>query len=148
MELNYWEKQLILYVKGHFKRVDYDKDLNHFPANLYGLELEQVEQYSVFGMVVGVYQSLVDDGRIKFTLETFISDVFKRSLFEREKKNQINYDDILRQMLGEIQSIKVLGENLELGSPDTNLFKKIQEEINEEKIKKMETYRNKSYLDN
>jgi hypothetical protein len=129
MELNYWEKQLILYVKGHFKRVDYQRDLNHFPANLYGLELEQVEQYSVFSMVVGLYQTLVDDGHIKFTLEGFISDVFKRSLFEREKKNQISYNDIIRQMLGEIQNIKVLGENLELGSPDSKLLKKIQEDV-------------------
>jgi hypothetical protein len=129
MELNYWEKQLILYVKGHFKRVDYHRDLNHFPANLYGLELEQEEQYSVFGMVVGLYQTLVDDGHIKFTLEVFISDVFKRSLFEREKKNQVSYNDIIRQMLGEIQNIKVLGVNLDLGKPDETLFKKIQEDV-------------------
>jgi hypothetical protein len=125
MELHYWKKQLILYTKNHFGRIDYEKDLKRFAAELYWLSLEHVEQYSVLHMVVDLYQRLVDDGHISFKLESFISDIFRRSFRERSSR-EVSYDDVLRQMLAEIQGIVVLGTNLNLGSPDEKMLLVIQ----------------------
>jgi hypothetical protein len=128
MELHYWKKQLILYTKFHFGRIDYEKDLKRFAAELYGQSLEHVEKYSVLHMVVDLYQRLVDDGHISFKLEGFISDIFRRSFRERNSR-EVNYDDVLRQMLAEIQGIVVLGTNLNLGSPDEKMLLLIQEDM-------------------
>jgi hypothetical protein len=128
MELHYWKKQLILYTKNHFGRIDYEKDLKRFAAELYYLSPEHVEKYSVLHMVVDLYQRLVDEGHISFKLEGFISDIFRRSFRERNSREVI-YDDVLRQMLAEIQGIVVLGANLNLGSPDEKMLLAIQEDM-------------------
>jgi hypothetical protein len=136
MELNYWEKQLILYTKGHFGRTDYNKDLKHFPSRLYGLSLEHTDDYNVLGMVTRLYQKLVDDNHIRFTLEKFIGDIFRRASIERHK-NEVAYDDVLRQMLVEISMVQIRkGGNIELdlGTADENLKGIIQEEIEIENL--------------
>jgi hypothetical protein len=136
MELNYWEKQLILYTKGHFGRTNYDKDLKRFPAELYGLSLEHTDNYNVLGMVIRLYQKLVDSGHIRFTLEKFIADIFKRASFERHK-SEVAYQDVLRQMLAEFQGLQVRDDEkvlLDLGSADEGLKAIILVEISKEKI--------------
>jgi hypothetical protein len=130
LELNYWEKQLILYTKGHFGRVNYERDLKRFPSELYGLSLEHTDNYNVLGMVVRLYQKLVDGYFIRFTLEKFITDIFKRASIERSK-NEVSYDDVLRQMLAELQGLQVReGEELiiDLGKADEDMKATIQEE--------------------
>jgi hypothetical protein len=138
MELNYWEKQLILYTKGHFGRTDYDKDLKRFPAELYGLSLEHTDNYNVLGMVVRLYQKLVDTGHIHFTLEKFIADIFKRASFERSK-NEVAYQDVLRQMLAEFQGLQVRDDDnvlLDLETADEDLKAIIAEEIKIDQLPK------------
>jgi hypothetical protein len=128
MELHYWEKQLILYTKYHFDRLDYDKDLKRFAAELYYLSLEHVEKYGVLHMVVDLYQKLVDNETLSFKLERFISDIFRRSWRERDSR-EVSYDDVIRQLLAEIQGMQVLGTGLELGSPDEKMLLAIQEDM-------------------
>lgn len=131
MELHYWEKQLILYTKGHFDRVDYEKDLKHFPSELYGLGLERTDNYNVLGMVTRLYQNLVDAGHIKFTLEKFISDIFKRATWERNS-GDVTHDDILHQLLAEFQCLTVFENGvrvIDLGTADEELKGIIQEAI-------------------
>jgi predicted aldo/keto reductase-like oxidoreductase len=72
MNLHKIEKQLILYTKGHFKRIKYEQDLKYFAAELYALSPEQVEWYSISHMVTDVYQKLVDHGLISFNLKNFL----------------------------------------------------------------------------
>jgi hypothetical protein len=137
MELHYWEKQLILYTKHHFRRIDYDKDLKRFPAEMYGLSLEHVESYSVLGMVVRLYQKLADNGHINFKLESFISDIFKRTWREKGK-SEVEYDDILRQMLAEFQNMPVYQNDvkvLDLGEVDQDMKADIMKEIEMEVLK-------------
>lgn len=131
MNLHYWEKQLILYTKGHFGRTDYIKDLKYFPSELYGLSIERTDNYNVFGMVVRLYQKLVDHKYIPFTLERFIGDTFRRT-YRENGKNEVSYDDVLRQMLAEIQGIAVMENGvriLELGKPYEKLKDKIKLEM-------------------
>lgn len=126
MELNYWEKQLILYTKNHFEKIDYDGELRYFPSKLYGLYLEHTEDYNVFGMVVRLYQRLVDMELLTFSLEGFLNDAFRRSLIERGKNDELNRRDIMRLMLAAIQNMNVMGTHLDLGVRDDELFKTLQ----------------------
>jgi hypothetical protein len=130
MELHYWKKQLILYTKNHFGRIDYEKDLKRFATELYYLSLEHVEKYSVLHMVVDLYQKLVDNEKIPFNLERFISDIFRRSWRERDSR-EVSYDDVIRQLLAEIQGMEVLGKGLDLGSPNERMLFVIQEDIHQ-----------------
>lgn len=124
MELHYWEKQLILYTKGHFKRIDYKKDLKLFTAKLYGLGLEDVGMQNVLHMVLDVYETLCENGYINFKLKTFIATLLKKSAFKSES-NKIDAYDILQELLAEIQGISVLRNGLDLGKADRELLEKI-----------------------
>lgn len=132
MELHYWEKQLILYTKAHFGRVNYEKDLKRFPAELYGLSLEYTDNYNVLGMVVRLYETLVKMGHINFSLETFISNIFKRAFFDRSK-HEVMYDDVVKQILSEFQNLAVLDNSgnriLDLGRADIKMKAIITKEI-------------------
>src|SRR5690606_28708744 len=135
MELHYWEKQLILYTKGHYNRIDYNKDLKQFPSAYYELPLEHTNDYNTLGMVTRLYQKLIDNGRITFTLETFIDGIFKRANFNHGESS-VNRDDILRHMLGNIQGMKVKDQDKEyivLGDIDNKLDKEINKDIAREK---------------
>ena len=125
MKLYHYEKQLILYTKNHFKRIDYDRDLKYFAAEHYGLSLESTDDYNVLHMVIDLYQKLIDNDYKGFKIERFISDSFRRSRRERDS-NEVSYDDILRQMLSEIQCMQVRGysdkEDLELGEADLSIL--------------------------
>lgn len=147
MELHYWEKQLILYTKGHFERKNYDKDLKYFVAELYGLYPEQVELYNILGMVVRLYQKLIDNRHIHFTLEKFIDENFRMAFRERDKF-EINHHILLGQMLAEISMVAVLDNDknrvLELGNIDEKINNIIKLEIENEVI--MFTCRSGLYL--
>ncbi|KXY51058.1 hypothetical protein AT268_31640 [Bacillus cereus] len=124
MELHYWEKQLILYTKGHFKRIDYKKDIKLFTAKLYGLGLEDVGMQNVLHMVLDVYETLCENGCINFKLKTFIATLLKKSAFKGEP-HKIDEDDILHELLAEIQGISVLNTGLDLGEANRELLEEI-----------------------
>jgi hypothetical protein len=90
----------------------------------------------VLGMVVRLYQKLVDGGHIHFSLEKFITDIFKRASFERHE-NEVAYKDIIRQMLAEFQGLQVRDDEkilLDLGSADLKLKAAIAKEMVNEKL--------------
>ncbi|MGH0533159.1 hypothetical protein ACQVP7_27065 [Bacillus paranthracis] len=124
MELYYWEKQLILYTKGHFKRIDYKNDIKLFTAKLYGLGLEDVGIQNVLHMVLDVYNTLCENGFINFNLKTFIFSLLRESSFKSEP-HKIDEYDILHKLLAEIQGIPVLSKGLDLGEADNELLEKI-----------------------
>lgn len=128
MELHYWEKQLILYTKGHYKRIDYKKDIKLFTAKLYALSLEDVGFKSVLHMVLDVYETLCDNGYISFNFKTFISTLLRESAFKSED-HKIDEYDILHKLLAEIQNIPVLSKGLDLGEADAELLEEIMTDI-------------------
>jgi hypothetical protein len=113
------EKQLILYTKGHFKEIDYSRDLKYFAAEMYDLDPERVEQYSINHIVTNLYQRLVDTGYIDFSLKDFLQDIFKRSWLYHNSRS-IDYQIVLEQMLAEIQNIRTHG--LDLGEVDHSIL--------------------------
>jgi hypothetical protein len=124
MNLHKIEKQLILYTKGHFNRINYEQDLKYFAAELYALSPERVELYSVSNMVMDVYQKLVDHGLIDFNLKNFLSDTFRRA-FREEGKREVDWNIINRQILAQIQGMMVQGTGLELGDADLSLMPEV-----------------------
>lgn len=123
LNLLYIEKQLILYTKGHFKdlgQMDYATDLKYFASELYGLYPEQVEQRSIFHMVITLYQKLINNGYIRFNLEDYMSNLFKRSWLHYNDGNKISRENVLDQMLAEIQGTSVKG--MDLGKPDLTIL--------------------------
>ncbi|WP_257142918.1 MULTISPECIES: hypothetical protein [Bacillus cereus group] len=124
MELHYWEKQLILYTKGHFKRIDYKKDLKLFTAKLYALGLEDVGSKNILHMVLDIYETLCENGYINFNFKTFIFNLLRESSFKSDS-HSIDDNDILHKLLAEIQNIPVLSKGLDLGEPDSELLGEI-----------------------
>lgn len=124
----YWENQLILYTKGHYGHLNYENDLRYFAAKLYGLDLQHTDDYNVFGMVVRLYEKLAQNNLIKFSLETFLTDAFRRSAIERNANDEVNHMDIMRLMLAAIQNTKVLDTPLDLGEADKLQVAFIQKE--------------------
>lgn len=122
MKIYYWEKQLILYTKLNYGHIDYEHDLKYFAAKLYALDLQHTDPYNVFGMVVRLYEKLIDQGNIHFELETFLKDTFRRSNRERNKTDEVNHMDVMRQMLAEIQNTRVRDTILNLGEPDEEMI--------------------------
>lgn len=124
MELNYWEKQIILYTKGHFGKIDRATSLTYFAAEHFGLYPSQVEQYSINYMVTNLYEKLIDGGYIGFDLYSFIHEAFKRQHFHAESTDSVKWGDMLNLMLSDIQGISVRGEgfDLNLGAPNKNLL--------------------------
>jgi hypothetical protein len=127
-ELHEIEKQLILYTKGHFKRINYDEDLKHFAAKLYGLNTETVELYSIINMVIDTYQALVDLGYINFKIDKFLSDTFRRA-WRDESKREVNWNTVLKEMLAEVSCMQVNFEeqskSLNLGKVDLTIIPEI-----------------------
>jgi hypothetical protein len=114
------EKQLILYTKGHFEEIDYNRDLKYFAAEIYDLDPARVEQYSINHIVTNLYQKLVDAEYIEFSLKDFLQDTFKRSWLYYNNIS-IDYQIVLEQMLAEIQNIKTHG--LDLGEANHSICK-------------------------
>lgn len=119
MELHNTEKQLILYTKNHFGRIDYEEDLKYFAARLYGLGPEQVGTYLIRSMVIELYQKLIGGGYLSFQLKTFMNDLFKRSWREKGR-HEIDHSLLLRELLGDIQGMKV--KDIELGEADKSIL--------------------------
>lgn len=127
LELHHYEKQLIKYTKGHFKRdLDYKNDVKYFDAELYGLSVEDTPDYSVFNMVIGLYQELIDTRYIREDLKSLFGELFKRASWNGSKNN-INYDDVIEYMLVSFQGLQIKGydnvlDNIELGETDATIF--------------------------
>lgn len=130
MKLTYWEKQFILYCKGHYSRMDINKDIKYFSGKEYGLSDEHVDQFNINAFVFGLYDKLKDNRYIKFNLNDFLQDVFKRGYYESTKPNyDINWNTVLRKMCSDITTMKIKfdddSRNIELGEVDGELYNKI-----------------------
>ena len=124
--LNYYEKQLILYTKNHFSRIDYERDLKYFASKLYALSLERTSADSINHMIVNLYQKLVDYGYLNFKLDSFITQVFRMAWWD-SGKIEINIDLINEHLLSEIQIMRVRSlhvPDLELGEAEVCLIER------------------------
>lgn len=82
MNLSHWEKQTILFLKGHFDKEQENKSQNltiaHFVAEYYDLNLSQVNESNTFEMLVSIYQKLVEEKFMHFELKYFLVELFHK----------------------------------------------------------------------
>ena len=83
MEITYWKKQLILYTKNHYGKINYERDLKYFVAEYYTLDVEYVDYFNVFSMVMSIYRQLFLNDKMDYNLENFVSAMFADALLQR-----------------------------------------------------------------
>jgi hypothetical protein len=114
IELTHAEKQLILYVKGHFLETDLITDLKVITGKQCGLSFEHVDPHNIYHFVVKLFLKLEEKDYIKPGLEDFILKLFSQT------DEKIGYIDMIQKMLSEITITEVIGMNL--GKPDYTLL--------------------------
>lgn len=128
LTLDYWEKQLILYAKGHYPRINYVADLKYFPANCYGIPLHLVDTHNESSMVIDLHEELCKAGLIHFKLRDFLDGVLRRA--RQAAAGDIEWDGVIAELLSEIQAIPVRNNQdellIDLGLPDKKLFSTIK----------------------
>jgi hypothetical protein len=128
INLDYWEKQLVLYTKLHYPRRNYKADLKFFPSKCYGLTLEQVDMSSMIHMVSNLFDKLVESELIRFEMGDFLEETLKFALWDNRK--DITIWDILSGMLDDVSGIGVFNDKkekiIDLGFPDAELFTEIK----------------------
>jgi hypothetical protein len=108
--LDYYEKQLILYCKGHFgKRKNKLDDLKFIISQFTGIPLTMVEDRHVYHFVFDLFVKLSEKGYMNI-------HEFYRSLFKG--RTNIDWWYAVDQMLNKFALIKV--EGLDLGEPSLN----------------------------
>ncbi|MET3505541.1 hypothetical protein [Halalkalibacter oceani] len=107
-ELNHFEKQLILYTKGHFGRINYDQDLKYFASELYDIPVNHIDKYNILSMVVDIYQKMIDLKLMEeIKLRKFIGNIFYSAWMV---DGRISKDDLLKRLLSNIQNASTDGK--------------------------------------
>ncbi|UOE96196.1 hypothetical protein [Alkalihalobacillus sp. LMS39] len=113
------EKQMILYAKCYFGKIDYEKDLQYFIANDLQITADKVHKEDIVQFVITLYDKLVADGYITFSVKNFIERTFQRK-WVYENQIEVRKEDIMKNMLSEIQAMKING--LDLPEPDFTIL--------------------------
>lgn len=112
-DLTYWQKQLILYTKGHYGPVQWAFDeLKYFAAALFDLHIEYVTQRNVNAMIEVTIETLLEHGAVK---QTIWRDMTKQLLRDDHMVKLTPENRYISYMLSRLQGIHVVEHNLELG---------------------------------
>lgn len=122
--LTYWEKQLILFTKGHYKTTEIVY-LRILVAEAYALPLESLHMHSVFHMMTELHSKLVAAKILRFDLLDFVYNSAKRS----ELHGAITIESFIWELFAQFQGISVKTDRyeLDLGEVDVKLFNLIKE---------------------
>lgn len=107
--LEYGEKQLVLYTKGHFVKTNLLEDLKKICSVRFEIPEKSVEFYIVYNAVTDIFLKLHKSNHIEEGLEDFFKSLFKWSPV-------LTPEDFLEKMLSPVSMVKAKG--LELGSAD------------------------------
>lgn len=106
MPLSHYEKQVVLFIKGHFHKYP-AITIEHIVAKHYDLYLEQVHEPNVYRMLLSLYEKLVAEGHIRFNLSDFLTDSFKQNRYSDGDGLTIRRTDIMRNIRAELHDIQV-----------------------------------------
>lgn len=127
--LTHYQKQIILWTKNRFQ--DYpDMTLEKLVAKTYDLQLENVTERNIYNILLDIYESLVQEGLLNFSLERFLLDAFKQNRYSNEAGQDgliIRRKDLIRLLIAELQGLKVWDDLMkvkliELGEVDVSLL--------------------------
>ena len=114
-KLTYWDKQLILYSKGHYGNEHPQLTLEFIVGKMCSIEWCYATQSTVFHRVIDVYTTLVEQGKLSFDLSQFINNSFGI-------KNQMTVKDVIRHTLSELQNVD-LDDQVNIDQPLLNEIK-------------------------
>lgn len=129
MALTHYQKQIILWTKNRFQ--DYpDMTLEKLVAKTYDLQLEHVTERNIYNILLDIYEALVQEGLLNFSLERFLLDAFKQNRYSNEAGQDgliIRRKDLIRLLIAELQGLKVWDDLMkvkliELGEVDVSLL--------------------------
>lgn len=124
MELTFWQKQLILYTKGQYGKIDYDRHLKYFAGLHFEIHIDHITEHHIFKLVSKTYHDLQKRQLVTFNFERFMCDVFRNAKFDGREDVQLK--DVIIRLLSEISSCNNLG-SLELGEKVDSLEKVLKE---------------------
>ncbi|WP_026673282.1 hypothetical protein [Alkalihalobacterium bogoriense] len=113
------EKQIILYAKCYFGKIDYDNDLKYFVADDLQTTGDKVHKDDIVQFIFNLYDKLVANGYIPFSVKKFVERTYQRK-WVYENQIDIRKEDIMKNMLSEIQAMKING--LDLPDPDFTIL--------------------------
>lgn len=124
-ELTYWQKQLILYTKGHYgpMRFIFD-DLSSFAAELFDLPVDEVTQQNVNAMIEITIDTLLKHGVVKSTIWRDMTHQLIRDNHTVDLDNTSRY---ISYMLASMQGIHVVNHNLALGTVSAPMYQRIND---------------------
>lgn len=135
MELSNFDKQVILFSKGHFSKLDgfSIKDIVSFE---YDLNIKSITQDMLLRVLVESLQRVSDFGLIKFSFREMFGDMFKNRLYSGGDGKTIVAEDIISFIVGRYSSIRVFNDDL---TPRFDLG-----EVNPQMVEKFKTKDKKS----
>jgi len=118
--LSYYEKQLILYTKGHFKKNYIFNDIKFFVSKEYDLNINQVSWNSIYYFIVNIYFKLIEHDCIQKPIQKFVLSLFN------SPTDLIDYYSIIEKMITEISFTNT--KTLNLGNIDIELYSLLSKE--------------------
>ena len=114
-ELDYFDKQIILYCKNWFKVTNIIDDLKVFVGKWAGIKTEHVETFYVYTRLLEIFFITCEQ-----KAEYMFLDIFK-------DKKQITIEDMIRKIYNELGQLKVFDGKIDnviwdLGEPDYNIL--------------------------
>lgn len=129
MALTHHQKQIILWTKDHFREHP-EMTLEKLVAKTYDLQLEHVTERNIYSILLVIYEELVQEGLLHFSLETFLLDAFKQNRYSNESGQDgqvIRRKDLIQLLIAELQGLKVWDDLMkvkfiDLGEADLTLL--------------------------
>ena len=119
--LDEFERHIILYSKGWYKKTNHLDDIRQIIAEVSGSELQYIYPSDVYNQLVEIATKYVG----QFQLQECFKDFFK---YKRD--NTITMEEICERLLGKISIIPVNynGIVIKLGEPDESILPRQREE--------------------
>ncbi|ASA22711.1 hypothetical protein [Paenibacillus donghaensis] len=102
IELNYGEKKLILYTKGHYRNKNLMEALRIITAWNFQIPLESTESYHIYDFVLKVFIQLQEKGYVESPYDLMKS-------FFTLRRPTITFDSIIDMMISDLSLSKAEG---------------------------------------
>jgi len=135
MSLSSFDKQLILFSKGHFSKIDGFK-IEDIISYEYDLDIKSVTEDILLRLLVESLQRVTEAGLVRFSYREMFSDMFRNRMYSGGNGKSIIAEDIISFILGQYSNIRVLNDDL---TPIFDLGEVIQEIIDRVKMRSQES---------
>lgn len=127
MELSNFDKQVILFTKGHFSK-NKNVTVEQIVSYEYDLNVESITEEKLLRVLVESLQRVTDIGLLRFSYREMFGDMFKNGMYSGGNGKTIDAKDIITFILERYSSIRVLNDDsspiVELGEVNQKIINK------------------------